>query len=543
MIFLSTLLLAVLITIAMTPVLSVLAIRYQVAVDLPGERKVHQLPVPRIGGIAMTIGAFMPLLFWLHTEKFVIAYLAASTVLVAFGILDDILDISPKIKFVGQILAALIVIFGGGVQIGSLGMLAPDSYLLPVYIAVPITLFAIVGATNAINLADGLDGLAGGICLLIFATIGLLSYLEGNQTIGLIALALSGVLFGFLRFNTHPATIFMGDSGSQFLGFSAATLSIALTQETPTLSQVLPLILLGFPILDTLTVMVTRISKGRSPFSADKGHFHHHLMALGLHHPESVLVIYVFQALLIVTALLFRYQSDWLLLIEYLVFSVSVLFLFHVARKKHWKARRFEFLDVRIAGQFRLIKREGTAIRRTFPVFVYGIPLLTLATCFLVTDVPGYLKIAALILMVMIVLVWFFAKPWLARMLRIVIYLCVPFAVYLSETSIHPWLDGVPQMAFNMLFGIFSVLILIISKFSRRTGGFKSSPMDFLIIILAVAVPNLPNSHLLEYQYGLVAAKTIMLYFSFEVLLAELRGKYTFISGTIMLALLVLATR
>jgi UDP-GlcNAc:undecaprenyl-phosphate GlcNAc-1-phosphate transferase len=289
--------------------------------------------------------------------------------------------------------------------------------------------------------------------------------------------------------------------------------------------------------------MVTRISKGRSPFSADKGHFHHHLMALGLHHPESVLVIYVFQALLIVTALLFRYQSDWLLLIEYLVFSVSVLFLFHVARKKHWKARRFEFLDVRIAGQFRLIKREGTAIRRTFPVFVYGIPLLTLATCFLVTDVPGYLKIAALILMVMIVLVWFFAKPWLARMLRIVIYLCVPFAVYLSETSIHPWLDGVPQMAFNMLFGIFSVLILIISKFSRRSGGFKSSPMDFLIIILAVAVPNLPNSHLLEYQYGLVAAKTIMLYFSFEVLLAELRGKYTFISGTIMLALLVLATR
>jgi len=117
MIFLSTMLLAVLITIAMTPVLSVLAIHYRVAVDLPGERKVHTRPVPRIGGIAMTIGAFVPLLYWLHADRFVIAYLAGATVLVAFGMLDDILDISPKFKFVGQIIAALIVILGGGVQI------------------------------------------------------------------------------------------------------------------------------------------------------------------------------------------------------------------------------------------------------------------------------------------------------------------------------------------------------------------------------------------------------------------------------------------
>lgn len=541
MIFLSTMLLAVLITIAMTPVLSVLAIHYKVAVDLPGERKVHTRPVPRIGGIAMTIGAFVPLLYWLHADHFVIAYLAGATVLVAFGMLDDILDISPKFKFVGQIIAALIVILGGGVQISSLGMLIPDGYQLPGFIALPFTLLAIVGATNAINLSDGLDGLAGGICLLIFAAIGYLAYLEGNQAIGLIALALSGVLFGFLRYNTHPASIFMGDAGSQFLGFSAATLSIYLTQSTPTLNQVLPLILLGFPILDTLTVMVTRIAKGRSPFSADKNHFHHHLMGLGLHQAESVLVIYVFQTLLIISALLFRYHSDWLLLIEYLGFSALILFSFDRARRSGWKAKRFEFFDVRIAGRLRLLKREGTVIKRAFPVFVYGIPLLLLATCFLAKDVPPYLVIAALLLVSVIGLVWLLAKQWLTRALRMTIYLFVPFAVYLSETSTNFWLDGAPRTSFNMLFGIFSVLILVISKFSRRTSGFKSSPMDFLIIILAVAVPNLPNNHLQEYQYGLVAAKIIMLYFSFEVLLAELRGRYNFIAGTIVLALLVLA--
>jgi UDP-GlcNAc:undecaprenyl-phosphate GlcNAc-1-phosphate transferase len=543
MIFLSTLLLAVLITIAMTPALSALAIHFNVAVDLPGERKVHRLPVPRIGGIAMTIGTFVPLLYWLHSEKFVLAYLAGAAVLVTFGLLDDILDISPKFKFVGQICAALIVIIGGDVQIHSLGLLIPDGYHLPEFISLPLTLLAIVGATNAINLSDGLDGLAGGICLLIFAAIGFLSYLEGDQIIGLIALALSGVLFGFLRFNTHPASIFMGDAGSQFLGYSAATLSIYLTQSTPTLSQVLPLVLLGFPILDTLTVMITRISKGTSPFRADKNHFHHHLMGLGLHHAESVLTIYVFQALLILSALLFRYHSDWLLLTEYLGFSTAILFFFHRARKSNGKSFRFAFLDVWFADRFRHIKRDGYTIKRAFPLFVYGVPLLILATCFLAKDVPAYIVFAALFFALTIGLVHFFAKQWLTWTLRLAIYLLVPFSVYFGETTTRYWLDGTPRTAFNMLFGIFAVLILVISKFSRRTGGFKSSPMDFLIIILAVAIPNMPNSYLLEYQYGLVAAKTIMLYFSFEVLLAELRGRFTYITGTIVVSLLVLATR
>jgi UDP-GlcNAc:undecaprenyl-phosphate GlcNAc-1-phosphate transferase len=266
-------------------------------------------------------------------------------------------------------------------------------------------------------------------------------------------------------------------------------------------------------------------------------------MGLGLHHAESVLVIYIFQTLLIISALLLRYHSDWMLLIEYVGFSAVILAIFHWARKSGWKAQRYEFLDVQVAGRIRHLKREGIAIKRAFPVFVYGIPLLLLATCYLVNHVPQYLVVAALLLVVVIGVVWIFAKQWLGRTLRMTIYLFVPFAVYLSESSSHYWLDGSPRTIFNMLFGVFSVLILVISKFSRRTSGFKSSPMDFLIIILAVAVPNLPNNHVLEYQYGLVAAKVIMLYFSFEVLLAELRGRYNVIAGTMILALLVLASR
>ena len=160
MIFLSTLLLAVLITIMMTPLLSSLAIHHNL-VDLPDARKVHSIPIPRIGGIAMACGAFAPLLLWYHADRFVLAFLAGAAVLVFFGLLDDFHDLPPKVKFAGQILAALIVITAGGVQIRSLGMLLPDAVLPPLF-GVPLTLVAIVGATNAINLSDGLDGLAGG---------------------------------------------------------------------------------------------------------------------------------------------------------------------------------------------------------------------------------------------------------------------------------------------------------------------------------------------------------------------------------------------
>jgi len=542
MIFLTTLLLAVLITIAMTPALSALAVRFN-AVDLPGERKVHTRPIPRIGGIAMAFGAFVPLLFWNYADRFVISYLSGAAVLVFFGLLDDLRDLSPKIKFLGQALAAVIVIAAGGVEIRTLGVLLPDAWQLPAFLSIPLTLVAIVGATNAINLADGLDGLAGGICLLVFAGIGYLSYVEGSQVIGLISLALAGVIFGFLRFNTHPASIFMGDAGSQFLGYSAATLAIALTQAQTTLSPVLPLLLLGMPILDTLTVMVTRIAQGRSPFSADRNHFHHHLLRLGLHHSESVVVIYVLQTLLVVTAILCRYHYDWLLLSGYLCFSAAVLMVFHRARQADWRPRRFDFFDIRIAGRLRMLKREGHLIKASFPVFEFGIPLLLLFTSWTAVRVPQYVSLTATGLALLVVLTWLFWKARLEAVLRMALYLLIPFAIYLSDHHHVTWLEGPGRAVYNMSFGVFAVLIILISKFSRRRNGFRSSPMDFLILILAVAVPNMPDQLVQEYRIGLIAAKIIMLYFSYEVLLAELRGRFGRITATTVASLAVLACR
>ena len=542
MIFLFTLFLSVLLTISLIPVLSRLAYCCN-TLDLPDERKVHARPIPRIGGVAMAVGSLVSVVAWNFGDTLLRAFLAAALVLVAFGLIDDLRSLSPRAKLLGQLIAALIVVVFGGVEIRSLGSLLPDGLSVPVWAAIPFTVFVIVGVTNAVNLADGLDGLAGGICLLTFCCIGYLAYLDGAAAIGLAALAFIGAIFGFLRFNTHPASIFMGDTGSQLLGFAAITFSLALTQRGTALSPLLPLVLLGFPVLDTMTVMCTRIAAGRSPFSADKNHFHHSLLELGFRHPESVLVIYAIQTVLVISALAFRFHSDWLLLGGYLLFSAAVLSLFAAARRYGWRLKRFDILDLVIVGGLRKLREEGVLIKVLFRIFRLTVPFLLLCACLLPESVPGYLAKAAPLVALLLLLAWFLGKERLGLLLRPTLYLLIPFAVYLSETAAAGWAGGHVRVLYNGLFIACALGSLLVSKFSRRTTGFRSTPLDFLILFIVAVFPFLHGVQSLDYLPGIIAAKVIILYFSYEVLLNELRGKLGAPACMTILCLLVLCCR
>ncbi len=544
MIFLTTLLLSVLITIALIPVLRALAGRMHL-VDNPGERKVHAHPIPRIGGIAMAIGAFVPVLYWNHDDAFVRAYLAGAAILVAFGIVDDCRDLRARWKLLGQLAAALVVIFVGGIKIRTLGALLPDGFVLPFWISIPLTVVAIVGVTNAINLADGLDGLAGGICLLIFCCIGYLAWLEEDIAIGLVALALAGSIYGFLRFNTHPATVFMGDTGSQLLGFSAVTLSLGLTQGDTALSPVLPLLLLGFPVLDTLTVMTTRVSQGRSIFSADRNHMHHNLIALGLQQGESVVVIYACQTFLVLSAFMFRFHSDWLLLGGYAVFCAATVFVFSAANRNGGKMRAADsaLSDYFGSRSLRTVKEGGVAVRYVFRVLEYGFPLLLLAACLVPANRPSYVSYCALAGLALLLAVWGFKKDRLGDALRLTLYLMIPIVVYKNETAAYGWFSGMTLRLYHAAFVLLAIADVVVTKLSKRKEGFKGTPLDFLIVALAVVAPNLPEQNLQAYHLGLVAAQTIILYFSCEVLMAELRGKYGGLALGTGAALLVLSIK
>jgi UDP-GlcNAc:undecaprenyl-phosphate GlcNAc-1-phosphate transferase len=542
MIFLSTLLFSVMITIILIPALSGMAVRVRF-VDVPDERKVHERPVPVVGGIAMAIGAIVPVAYWQNGDDFVRAWIIGSLVLAVFGMIDDFRGLSPATKFAGQIAAALVVILYGGIKITSIGMLLPDGLEIPDWLAIPLTVVAIVGVTNAINLADGLDGLAGGISMLILCALGYLAYLEGDASIGFIALALGGAIFGFLKFNTFPATVFMGDTGSQFLGFSAITLSLDLTQGNTALSPLLPLLLLGLPVMDTLFVFTSRMADGKSPFAADRNHFHHRLMKLGLHHAESVVVIYILQAALIVTAYVFRFYSDMVLLTGYLAFSIVILYVLTHAGRIGWHLNRYGWFDRVLKSTLRRWRDDGTIIRHTFRLFEVGMPVLLLLTCFIPATVPRYVTWLSPMFAAAIILTWRLKGALLGSVIRLTLYMTIPFVVYLSETMPADWMAGMPSRVNNMMIAVLTLFIIVISKFSRRRKGFKSTPMDFLILFLAVTCPYLPIQNTGDYRIGMIAAKIIIFFFCYEVMLAELRGKYNRVAPALILSLVVLAVK
>ena len=542
MLYLSTILLSLFITVSLIPFMTRLAARFQM-VDFPNPRKVHICPVPRIGGTAMAIGASVPLILWAPANDFIRAYLIGSGLLVITGLIDDMKGLGYKAKFMGQIFAALVAVLYGGVRIHSLGTLLPGIVQVPEWFAVSLSVVAVVGVTNAINLADGLDGLAGGISLLSFCCIGYLAYLVGSNVGIIMALSLAGAIFGFLRYNTHPASLFMGDTGSQLLGFSAAVLAIKITQDNITFSPVLPLIILGFPVLDTLTVMVERVREGRSPFSADKNHFHHRLLRLGLSHGEAVFMIYVIQAMIIVLAILCKYHSDWVLVTAYVVFSASVIGAFAVADRTGFRFNHKPMIGHAFQGRLRRIRDANWIIRVSFAVSKGGVPLLFLFSCLLPAKVPGYVAVISACFGLLMIAVRIFAKRNMGFCLRLVLYLTIPLVLYHIEAGRTFWVSEKMFTLYHLSFGIIAFFVLLTVKFTRRMKGFRITTMDFLVVFIAVVVPNLPDPSIQSYHLGLLATEIIVLLFSYEVLITELRAKYDALTIFTMISLTLLALR
>jgi UDP-GlcNAc:undecaprenyl-phosphate GlcNAc-1-phosphate transferase len=547
MIFLSTLLISMFITVALIPILRAGAERLGCGVDFPNPRKVHCEPIPKIGGAAMALGVLVPVLFVADGGRFMNAVLIGAAVVAAFGLLDDLRGLGWKAKFAGQVIAALVVILHGGLKICFLGECLPAGVSLPDPVALPLTVLVIVGVTNAINLSDGLDGLAGGVCLLIFICIGFLSFVGDDFPDRLFAVvmcaAVIGATFGFLRYNTYPATVFMGDTGSQLLGFLAICLSLNATQRSTPLSPFLPLLLVGFPVLDTLTVMVERIAAGRSPFTADKNHFHHKLVRLGLYHTEAVVAIYAITALLAAAAFLLRYHSDRTLILLYLVFSVLVVAVLTAAEHSGFRFHRTGFFDVKIKARLKLLKDKQLLIRGCFAPVEWGVPLLFVAAGLVPGDVPGYFAALALGFLVANVFCWAARREILPAALRMSFYLTVPLVLRMGQVDPAAWIPPAGLWVYTLGFGALAFFMVMTLKFTRRQRGFKATPMDFLILVIALIVPNLPDPIIRGVHMGELAVKIIVLFFGFEVLLGELRGNMTKLTLGVLAGLTLIAVR
>ncbi len=305
--------------VVLTPVVVRFARRIN-AVDAPGVRKVHAREIPRLGGIAIvlaTMGITLPV-FALNNDigaafrtiRLEIAvFLATAFLIFLLGLLDDLWGLSPKAKFVGQFLAAAAVC-GSGVAIDQIAVKG-EVYSFG-WFAIPLTIFWIVGITNAVNLIDGLDGLAAGISLITCAVITAVAIYAHHPVMAVLMLALSGSLTGFLIFNFNPARIFLGDCGSLFLGFVLATSSVLTSHKATTVvALAVPVLALGVPIFDTLLSMVRRLLGRRSMFAPDREHIHHRLLDQGFNHRKVVLMLYGVTAGASVLGLLMMFARDF----------------------------------------------------------------------------------------------------------------------------------------------------------------------------------------------------------------------------------------
>jgi UDP-GlcNAc:undecaprenyl-phosphate GlcNAc-1-phosphate transferase len=533
-------LLALIVSMALLPVLGRFASKCGI-VDRPSTRKVHAAPIPRIGGLAMVIGVLVAALLTIQLERGDRYFLAAAGVLTVFGVLDDRFDLDYRIKLAGQILAVLIVVFLGEIQIHSITL--DDRVMLPQWLSVPLTIFFLVGITNAINLADGLDGLAGGTTFLCFGALAMLAHSSGQTVCASLALAFAGAVLGFLRFNTYPASVFMGDTGSQLLGFAVGVLSLRATQSGDTaISAAIPLLLFALPIMDTLNVMVLRVSEGRSPFRPDKNHIHHKLLKLGFDHHEAVMVIYAIQGSLFLLAYWLRFESDLTILGVVLAFFVISIGILELASRHGWRLRSTNGKPnqsplTRFIGALREPQRLPRWSYVTVSIAFGGYAALVF---FETASLNSDLRVLSMALLAVSVflLALLRLKP-LSLIEKAALYITTTMLVYLDSAMIQA------TRAFSFLTWTAVAIAAVGTALRLRLAPdrrFELTPLDVIVLFAALVVPSLPGTFALPNGGAAGIAKLAILFYALEVLVtrAEHGAVWLRIAVATLLACLIL---
>ena len=298
---LMALLTALVISFLATPVVKTFA--YKVgAIDVPKDaRRMHKVPIPRLGGLAIFIGFMVSILLFVKITPEMKSILLGAAIIVVLGVVDDIMALPAMLKFVVQIIAAAIPATHGVViqAFSNPNIFSKNLYWVLGWLSIPVTILWIVAITNAVNLIDGLDGLANGVSAISATTMLVIALLASEGQVAIVLAALVGACVGFMPYNMNPAKMFMGDTGATFLGYVLATMSIqGLFKYYAVISFVVPFLILGLPIFDTAFAFIRRIAHGQSPMHADRSHIHHRLIDMGLNQKQAVATLYVISAIL-----------------------------------------------------------------------------------------------------------------------------------------------------------------------------------------------------------------------------------------------------
>ncbi len=310
-------------SLCITPVIKMIA-KHVGAMDIPNERKVHKVPMPRLGGLSIFFGFLLGYMLFGEQSIVMNSILIASFVVILIGVFDDIKPLKASVKFIGQLVAACIIVFYGNIILRDVS--AFGIYIDFGLLSIPFTIFFILGCINCMNLIDGLDGLAAGISSIYFATIGIIAIMQGKFGLDfLLTFIMLGSTLGFLVHNFNPATIFMGDSGSMFLGLIISVIALLGFKNVTMTSLIIPLLLLAIPILDTIFAIIRRTLKGEKISTPDKYHIHHQLLKRNLSQRQTVLAIYVINILFAIASIVYVLKDAKLGYIIYGILLAIVL--------------------------------------------------------------------------------------------------------------------------------------------------------------------------------------------------------------------------
>jgi len=531
-------LVALTLSMALVPALMRIAPRLGM-VDRPDPRKVHAQPVPRVGGLGIATGAAAGILLVLDLDRTVASFLFGGAVLVLFGAWDDRREISHYTKFVGQFIAALAVVYWGDIWV-SLFLFVEQP--LPPELGKPFTVFAIVGMINAINHSDGLDGLAGGEALMSLIAIAYLAHIAGGVKLVLLCCSVLGGLLGFLRFNAHPARVFMGDAGSQFLGFALGTFAVLLTQQiNRTVSMASAGLLLGLPIIDILAVFAQRVYSGMSWFRATKNHIHHRLLGVGFDHYQAVVIIYSIQALLVISGVLLCYETDALVVGVYATVCGAVFAFLTVAERRGWRANR----SGRQSAVAALLHRfsSHTLVTKGPMLFVeISVPLFFVSASLFIARVPEdampAIAVAAGLLAFGLL---FWNLPTAPYLVRLAVYGTAAFIAYVLYGSTLP-AAGPAWLTFAYL-ALLALAIALVIRFARDV-RFGVTPTDFLIVVLVAAAAVFSRRWFGDANIVQAAVTMVVLFYGCELILMVGSRKWSGVLGAAaMLALGIIGTR
>lgn len=305
-------LLTILISVIVTPLVKKLSFKVG-AVDVPNKRRMNKKIMPSMGGLAIYLAFFFSIFILQPVQLSIsVPIFISATIVVLTGIVDDIKEISPKAKIVGLIIAGVIVVLMNDLTVVQLSVPFREDVFLPPWIGFPLTIFWILAISNSINLIDGLDGLASGVSIIALTTMGIIGVFFLDVTsfvISILIFTLVAAIVGFLPYNFYPAKIYLGDTGALFLGFMISVMSLYGLKNVTLISLIIPIVILGIPITDTVYAMLRRKLNKLPMSSADKHHMHHRLISLGLTHRQTVLVIYLIAGIFSMIALLYPLSS------------------------------------------------------------------------------------------------------------------------------------------------------------------------------------------------------------------------------------------